>query len=625
MIVPLLLAAAQATASETPASDIVITAARAPQDQSETAASTTVADREKIERMGEPLAFSLLRLVPSAAVQSGGPLGSFVEVRIRGAEANHTLLFIDGIRANDPAANDTPRFELLNADIVSRLEVVRGPQSALWGSDAIGGVIAVNGVPAEAPARAASAEGGSFGFGRAGASAALVADDVNIAGALGWQRAAGIDSFGDEGEKDGYRNLAGRLRGSWSFAPGFELGLSGLALTGRSEFDGFDPVTFRRSDTLDSSRNRLSAGRIWLSGGDRGNGLSGTVETSLLRSSNRNFIDEEEINRTRGERWNIGAQLHYRFATGAVRHSAIIALDRDREAFSAWDDIYGGASNQDRRRSHHAVTAEWRAEIGPLVADFAARHDMFSSFKDSTTVRASGLVTIGSGFSAAASYSEGIAQPTFFDLYGFFPGTFSGNPSLRPEISRGFEASLRYRRGEFHAAVTGYRQRLRDEIVDLFDASTFQSTTVNRATASNRSGAEAEIGWRFGEALRLAANYAYLHATEPSSVLDARLREIRRPKHSGSVAVDGRRGRLTYGASIAYVGERSDTNFDLFPAEQVRLNPYWLAGARLSYAVRPGLELFARASNLLDEDYQDVFGYRTEGRGIFAGLRLGGR
>jgi vitamin B12 transporter len=625
MIVPLLLAAAQATTSQTPSSDIVITASRLPQDQSETAASTTIIDEERIERLGEPLAFSLLRLVPSAAVQSGGPLGSFVEVRIRGAEANHTLLFIDGIRANDPAANETPRFELLNADIVSRLEVVRGPQSALWGSDAIGGVIAVNGIPVETRGSAASAEAGSFDFGRASASAALVSDDVNVAGAVGWQRAAGIDSFGGEGEKDGYRNLAGRLRGSWSFAPGFELGLSGLALRGRSEFDGFDPLTFRRSDTLDSSRNRLSAGRVWLSGGDRDNGLSGIVETSLLRSSNRNFIDEEEINRTQGERWNIGAQLQYRFATGALRHSAIVALDRDRESFSASDDIYGGASNQDRRRSHQAVTAEWRAEIGPFIADLATRHDMFSSFKDATSLRASGLVTLGSGFSAAASYSEGIAQPTFFDLYGFFPGTFTGNPSLRPESSRGWEASLRYRRGPFHAAITGYRQRLRDEIVDLFDFSTFQSTTVNKTSVSNRSGAEAEIGWQLGKTLRLSAVYAYVDATEPESMLPGQLREVRRPRHSGSVALDGRRGRLTYGASIFYVGERSDIDFDLFPAERVRLKPYWLAGARLSYAVRPGLELFARASNLLDADYQDVFGYRTEGRGIFAGLRLGGR
>ena len=131
--------------------EIVVTASRAPEKKSKTAASATVIDKKTIERLGEPSIASFIRLTPSAAVEVSGPAGSLTEVRIRGAEANHTLLFIDGIRANDPAAGDAPRFELLNADIVSRLEVVRGPQSALWGSDAIGGVISVNGVPETSP------------------------------------------------------------------------------------------------------------------------------------------------------------------------------------------------------------------------------------------------------------------------------------------------------------------------------------------------------------------------------------------------------------------------------------------------------------------------------------------
>ncbi|MGI8706221.1 MAG: TonB-dependent receptor plug domain-containing protein [Sphingomicrobium sp.] len=632
MIVPLFLLFAQApavaSASETENAEdtpIVVTASRVPQEQSETAASATIIDRRRIDRLGDPLAFSLLRLVPSAAVETGGPAGTLTQVRIRGAEANHSLLFIDGIRANDPAAGDIPRFELLNADIVSRIEVVRGPQSALWGSDAIGGVIAVNGLPAEAPGHRASGEAGSFGFGRASGSVAVTSSTASLAGAVGWQRATGIDSFNGRGDTDGYRNLSARVRGSWSFAPDFEIGLSAFALTGRSEFDGFDPVTFQRADTLDSSRNRLSAGRLWISGGNDQDGLSGTVAASLLGSSNRNFLGSDEINRTRGKRRTASGQLQFRFKTGALRHIAILALDHDREEFHARDLIFGGASNQDRSRDHQAVTAQWRSEIASVIADLAVRRDAFSSFEDATTVRASALVALGGGFALAGSYSEGIAQPTFFDLYGFFPAAFVGNPSLKPESSRGFEASLRYRNGGLNAALTGYRQKLRDEIVDVFDPATFLSTTVNRTTPSHRSGAEAEVGLQIGQTLRLTANYAYLHATEPESAVAAQLREVRRPKHSGSVAVDGSSGRLTYGVSLAYVGARIDTDFDLFPARRVRLKPYWLAGGRVAYALRPGLELFARASNLFDARYQDVFGYRTEGRAVYAGLRIAGR
>src|SRR5690349_11783892 len=139
---------------------IVITASRVPEPEAQTPASVTILDQQRIGRLGEPLVLGLLRLTPSTSVTSIGPSGSLSEVRIRGSEANHTLFFVDGIKINDPASGDAPRFELLNADIASRIEVVRGPQSALWGSDAIGGVIAINGVD-DLPGSAAQAEGGS--------------------------------------------------------------------------------------------------------------------------------------------------------------------------------------------------------------------------------------------------------------------------------------------------------------------------------------------------------------------------------------------------------------------------------------------------------------------------------
>lgn len=628
MLIPILLAsvAPEAAAADpaTKPSDIVVTASRVPQRKAETAASTTVIDKRAIERLGDPLLYSMLRLTPSAAVETSGPAGSFAEVRIRGAEANHTLLFIDGIRANDPASNDTPRFELLNADMASRLEVVRGPQSALWGSDAIGGVIAVNGLAPDTSSYGATVEGGSFGFERVAASGALVSSAASLAGAVAFQRATGIDSFNGHGDKDGYRNLAARVRGSWTFAQGFEVGASGFSLSGRSAFDGTDPVTFLHADTLDSTKNRLSAARVWVSGGDQNQGLSGTISTSFLTSSNRNFLAADEINRTTGDRWTASGQLQYRFITGAIRHTAILAFDHDRETFQARDTIYFGASDQDRSRSHEAVTAEWRSELAPLILDIAARRDIFSAFKNATTVRASALLALGRGFSATTSYSEGIAQPTFFDLYGFFPGNFFGNPSLRPESSRGFEISLRYRRSSFDASLTGYRQQLHDEIVDVFDPVTFTSSTVNRTGVSHRSGIEAELGWSHGETLRVSANYAYLDATEPGTIPSVQLREVRRPRHSGAITVDGRSGRLTYGGSLAYVGARRDTNFDVYPARAVRLHAYWLAESRLAWTVRPGVQLFARATNLFDASFQDVFGYRTEGRALYAGIRLGG-
>jgi vitamin B12 transporter len=599
---------------------IVITASRAPEQESQTPASVTIVDRNRIERLGEPLIPALLRLAPSVAIATSGPAGSLTEVRIRGAEANHTLLFVDGIKINDPAAGDQPRFELLNADLASRIEVVRGPQSALWGSEAIGGVIAVNGL-SDPAGLSAAAEGGSFGFARASGSAAIGSDRASLAGAIGWQRASGIDSFNGRGDKDGYRNLSGRLRGSWQPLHGVEIGASAIALTGRTEFDGFDPVTFAHTDTLDSSRNRLLAGRVWASFGNDSSPWAGQISASWLGSANRNYLAEEQINRTAGSRRTLSAQLDRRFSTGAIVHTVIAAAETERETFQARDTIYGGFSDQNRTRQHQALTLEWRGETKRFTGDVAIRRDIFNRFRDATSLRASLLANIGGGFAIAGSYAEGIAQPTFFDLYGFFPNNFLGNPSLKPESSRGFEVSLRYRRGALQGSLTGYRQCLHDEIVDVFDPITFLFSAANRSETSRRSGVEAEIGWQLRDTLRLSANYAYLNATQPDEADLTQVHELRRPKHSGSVALDGASGRLTYGVSIAYVGKHFDQR-DTFPFDRVALGSYWLANARVAYAVRPGVELFARGTNLLGQRYEDVFGYRTEPRGGYVGVRL---
>lgn len=603
---------------------IVITASRAPEPQAQSPASVTIIDSQEIERLDEPLVADLLRLTPSAAVTDIGPAGSLTEVRIRGSEANHTLLFVDGIKINDPASGDTPRFELLNADLASRIEIVRGPQSALWGSDAIGGVIAVNGLD-DAPGYGASAEGGSFGLLRASASGSLSGPRPSLSGAIGWQSATGIDSFGAPGgDKDGYRNLSGRLRGTYTISPSLRLGAAAILLTGMSQFDGYDPVTFEHTDTLDNSRNRLEAGRVWVDFGSEPSDWSGSLSASMLTSTNRNFLANEPLNRTSGTRSSLGAQLERGFSTGPIRHRLIVAADAEHETFHARDTVYGGLTDQDRSRDHDSLTAEWRATGSAFTADVAARRDMFNRFRDVTSLRASLLGQLGGGFALTASYAEGISQPTFFDLYGFFPGNFAGNPSLRPESSRGFETALRYRSHAFEASLTAYRQRLYDEIVDVTDPLTFLQTTVNREGISHRSGIEAEAGWSVSDWLRLRGTYAYLHATEPDSSGKAQLPELRRPKNSGSINADGGIGRWSYGASVAYVGEHLDTS-DNYPFEVVRLRSYWLAGAKIAYALKPGIQLYLRGSNLFDARYEDSAGYHTEGFGLFAGVRFSGR
>ncbi|GAA4016952.1 TonB-dependent vitamin B12 receptor [Sphingomonas swuensis] len=587
------------------AETVVVTASRTAEPLADTPASVTLLLPDRTERLGEPLLADLLRLVPSAALAEAGPAGSQTQLRLRGAEANHTLLFIDGIRANDPAAGNEPRFELLSASLGDRIEIVRGPQSALWGSEAVGGVVAVSAAPRSGAE--AMAEGGSHGFGRVEGSAGYDRNGLALGLAAGLQGARGINAFaGGPGDRDGYRNAT--LRGSlgWTRGP-LTLTAGGFAIRARSEFDGFDPNLFVRADTADESRNRLAAARL----GARfeQDGWAASVGLSRLGSRNRNLLGEDEQNRTSGRRDTLTGDVSRSFTGGAIRHRLTLAAETNRERFVASDIVYGGLTDQRQRRRQSALTAEWRGETGPVVASLALRRDHFSDFADATTARAGALVRLGGGWQVAANWGEGIAQPSFFDLYGFFPGSFVGNPGLKPERSRGGELSLRRVQGPWRGAVTLYGQTLRDEIVDAFPS------VVNAEGRSRRKGAELEAGWSPSPLINLTATYAWLDASEPAG------RELRRPKHSGSVAADGIAGRLSYGAALSYAGARLDRDFDLFPAPLVRLRASWLASARLGYAVTPGLELFGRIANAFDSNSTDVVGYRREGRTAYAGVR----
>ncbi|MFL6851955.1 MAG: TonB-dependent receptor plug domain-containing protein [Sphingomicrobium sp.] len=594
---------------------IIVTASRAEEKASETPASVTLIDGLRIERLGSPLVPDLLRLVPSVSVSTSGPAGSLTQVRIRGAEANHTLLFVEGIRANDPAAGNEPRFELLNADLASRIEVVRGPQSALWGSEAIGGVVAINGEAPGSGGTQAFAEGGSHDSWRGAGRTEIGDSDRGLSLGVGGQRSEGIDSFSREGDKDGYNNFGLRGAGRYRTSPTLLLGASGFALRGKSEFDGFDPVTFLHADTLDETHNRLAAGRLFAELGNREKSYA-IASASLLGSSNRNELGDDPVNKTEATRRTLTLEGGHRFG----KHQLIAAIETERETFEARDTAFGGFSNQDRSRKHHSLTGEWRASnLGPISFDLAIRQDIFSQFQDAMSYRASLRGDLGGGISLSANYGEGIAQPTFFDLFGFFPGSFIGNPDLKPESSRGGEVSLRYAGNRLGGSLTWFDQRLEDEIVSVF-LPDFTSTAVNAGGKSKRQGVELEGYYRPSEALRLTVGYTWLDASEPD--VTGQLKEQRRPKHSGSIALDGARGRVSYGAAVAYSGERIDTNFDLFPAERVRLDPYWLASVRLAYSLTDELEAHLRIANAFDDEYQDVVGYRTEGRTIHAGFRV---
>jgi vitamin B12 transporter len=520
--------------------EIVVTASLAPVARPASPATMTTIDAERIDALGEPLALDLLRLVPSVSIASSGPPGSQAQLRIRGAEANHTLLLIDGIRFNDPAAGNEARFELLSNDGIGRIEVVRGPQSALYGAEAIGGVVAIQtGQGRAGTSASATAEAGGKGNRRLSAAAGHDAERAALGFYGGYQESGGIDSFaggGPGGERDGFSNLTFGGSARAGRPDGFSVAAAARFTEALSAFDGFDPQSFARADTLDSTRNRLGAGRISARYGDPAtSGFHAEVGGSLLGSTNRNRLAGDPLNRTDGRRTTVDALASVGLATGAIEHKLIVAGDYEHERFVAGDQQFGGATNQRRTRDRGAVVAELRSALGDrITTDIAVRHDSFGGFRDATTLRAAVVGRLAGPLSALLSYGEGIARPTFFDLFGFFPGSFAGNPAIRPERSRGGEIGLRYDGPRFEAGLTAYNQRLRDEIVGVFDPLTFISSTANATGKSRRRGLEIEATWRPFPALRVSGNYSLVDADERTVAGAALVKEVRRPRHSAN-------------------------------------------------------------------------------------------
>jgi vitamin B12 transporter len=170
--------------------------------------------------------------------------------------------------------------------------------------------------------------------------------------------------------------------------------------------------------------------------------------------------------------------------------------------------------------------------------------------------------------------------------------------------------------------ITGFTARLRDEIVDIFDPETFMSSTANSEGKSRRRGIELDARHRLKGGGLLSFNYTLLDAEQQQAIGNAMVREVRRPRHSANAVAAIPLGRLNLGASLAYVGKRTDTDFDSFPARDVTLDDYLLGSLSLGWKVSRQIEVYGRMENAFGADYEDVFGYETPGRTIYAGLRL---
>jgi vitamin B12 transporter len=583
-------ASAEETAREL--GPIVVTADRAPVKATETLASVTVLTREDIERSQAPDLLTLLaRQAGIDVARTGGP-GQASTVFVRGGNSTHALVLVDGVRVN-PATQGAPDFAHLPLAQIERIEIVRGPRAALWGSDAIGGVIQVF---TRDPSNAFfEAHGGSYGRVGASAGIGLARGDSEVGVVLGEDRLQGFSAtnanypFGSFPDHDGYRNRNASLRAATAIGSQ-RLAFSLLATNADVEFDEGDTDARNRVYALQLGGPLAAGWSHALVLGRSSEDLDTPVYLSKFGST-RNTLD-----------WTLSKAID-------ANNDVDLGLNLARESGYSHEAFTG---DFDADRDNAALFVSWRGRFGTQSWAAAVRHDDNSQFGGATTGSLAWGWQAAPAWRLRASLGSAFRAPDFNELYypGFFVGPglflFAGNPALDPERSVSAEAGLDWTpRARSRVGLSLYRTGVEDLIV--FAGALFDATNIDRA---NIDGAELEFETGVG-ALALHGNLNWL---------DARNRDtgealLRRAPRKAALSADWAFGNgANAGIDLSAVAARPD-------AGGVRLGGYGLVDLRASVPLHGGWRVEARIENLGDRDYELVQGYNTPGRSGLLSLR----
>ncbi len=620
-----------------PTDNIIVSAYRAPVSRLEVSSAVSTIDRQAIEDRQSIFVGDLLQDLPGLAVSRSGNFGSQTAIRIRGAEANHVLVRIDGIEVNDPAGDDAFDFAHLTANDIEHIEVVRGPQSAVWGSDALAGIIDIT--TRRSTDRLNSnmfIEGGAFNTFNSGLHVGTRGTNSGIDLAASYLDSGGTNISRTGSENDGYKNLTANLRADIDLTSQLRLDASIRHVDATKQFDAIDFSTGLPADAnreSDTAQSTLGVGsklalidNFWVQ----------SLRLTTMATSNKNFSDGIRDTKTAADKYGVYYQSTLNFDTGPTDDSAqqiTLAIDYEREEFEQRGNAsMFGDPNQNQDMNNTGLIGEYRATgFGGLSFSLGLRYDDNSAFDNIATYRATTAYRFDNLDSRLhASFGTGQKSPTFTERFGFTPDQFSGNPDLKPEKSRGFDVGFEqhFVEGQVVADVTYFHKRLEDEINGFFFDPSLGAfgmfTAVNRDGTSNSKGIEAEVSARIITGLTTAASYTYTDASQPDST-GQQQREIRRPRHMAALNANYKFfGRAQINANLSYIGEQTDVFFPPFPApsETVSLDAYILANLTGSFAMTDNITMFARIENLFDKTYENVLGFATPGIGGFLGARV---
>jgi vitamin B12 transporter len=614
--------------------DTVVSANRVEVPSSQVGSSVTVITGEEMQARQIRVVADALRDVPGVSVNRTGPRGLFTQVRIRGNEGNHTKVFIDGVEVNDPSGDVEFDFAHLLAADVERVEVIRGPQSALWGSDAIGGVINVITKRGEKGMRTGGyLEAGSFQTFSGNAALRGGGRNYRYSASGSFLTTEGVNMSRFGSEKDGYENGTLNVSGAVDPSESLELSANGFYTANKVESDPQD-FTFGgpfEGLFIDGDQEREGdqfygrmQGKLKTFGGQWEHIFGG----NYTRTDFDNTTDGTFTSNNVGSKSRLDYQSNIFISTPDVEFlSQTVTLygEYTHETFKNTSAAFPSA-DQKQSINTGSIAGEYLLGYGERVfLTLSGRHDFNERFEDATTGRLTGAyVHTESGTRVHGSVGTGVKNPGFFDLFGFFPGTFIGNPNLTPEKSRGWDLGVeqKFLRNRLVVDLTYFQSILTDEIVTVFlpGGPPFLTTVANQTGESDRQGIELSFKAALSSDLSMTAAYTWTDATDP----DGRV-EVRRPEHIASLVLDyllpSRRGNVNL--NIQYNGPMQDNEFAFStPRDRVDLPSYTLVNLAGAYNVTRSVQLIGRIENLLDQDYEEVWSAQSPGIGFFAGVRV---
>lgn len=618
-----LLSASAALAQQSAAvtlPETVVTATRDEEKTERLANSLTVVDRPEIERRQYRTVQDILADAPGLATNQFGIYGKSTGVFLRGTNTNHTLVLIDGLRANDPSTSGgTFTFSHLTADMVERVEIVRGPLSTLYGSDALGGVINIITRKGQGkPTVALQAEGGSFNTLGESVVAQGAVERFNFNVGLSGFRSDGISSTpkserppGVKGEDDPYRNLTVNARLGMEVSENFELSLFGRYISSRSQYDNWPSEDPNLRETTEQFYGR-ALGELHLMDG-RWKQSFGLGYVHITRNDNDDadalnpfpfsLRTENKGRRLKGD-WQNDVQIadFWKLTFGVEGEKEW--LDSNTDGFKVGADATTlGAFLQNRFTIMDRV-----------FLTLAARLDHHSDFGTQPTFSA-GIAYLHRETDTKLKASIGTAfkAPSLFQLYGIIPVFFVGNPDLRPEKSVGFD--IGFEQGLWNNRLRFGSTFFRNDIRNLIESDPTFTTVLNIGKVRTW-GTESFIAVQPFSWLSARIDHTWMRTEDRSTGLQL----ARRPKHKITGAIDLTPiEKLTLGFSVTWNDDRTD----FLPSFATGVNPgYTVARFTASYQVTEQLQFYGRLENAFDEKYSDPAGFAQPGFAAYVGTRV---